>query len=376
LIASRTEALICAALLAVSYHHVWFSQNARGYSTLAFFTILSTFYLLRGLRTGRRPPYIAYALAASLGVYTHLAMMFAVASHVIVCAWGAFKDFRRGSGLGPWKYPAQALLMTAGLTLLFYSPILFQVQHFFLKGPSGMKALSTPRWALWETIRSLTVGLGTVGVLAAAAIVVGCGAWSYFKQDRTVFALLALPGVLTVGSVAVRGTMYPRFYFSLIGFAVIILVRGIFVIPRWIAAHLPVPANSRLAPVMTAIFAALFLIASAASLVRGYEYPKQDFSSAIQFVDASRKGDQIAVTVGAATYPLQQYYEKGWESAETTQQLDEITSRGKTVWIVYTFPRYLPPELLDAIRRKFTVVRVFHGTVGDGDVYVAQFQPK
>ena len=39
------EALLACAILSVSYHHIWFSQNARGYTMLAFWTILSTFWL-------------------------------------------------------------------------------------------------------------------------------------------------------------------------------------------------------------------------------------------------------------------------------------------------------------------------------------------
>src|SRR6188768_3984008 len=37
---SRIEALAAAALLTVSYHDVWFSQNARGYTGLLFWTML------------------------------------------------------------------------------------------------------------------------------------------------------------------------------------------------------------------------------------------------------------------------------------------------------------------------------------------------
>ncbi len=69
-VTTRREALLAAALLCVSYHHVWFSQNARGYSLLAFFVLLSTDLLVRGLRgreTGRMPWYLGYALAAALG---------------------------------------------------------------------------------------------------------------------------------------------------------------------------------------------------------------------------------------------------------------------------------------------------------------------
>jgi uncharacterized membrane protein len=49
----RTEALLGCLLLVVSYHHVWFSQNARG-SMLAYLTVASTVLLLRGLRSAGR----------------------------------------------------------------------------------------------------------------------------------------------------------------------------------------------------------------------------------------------------------------------------------------------------------------------------------
>lgn len=91
-VSTQAEALIAAALLSVSYHHVWFSQNARGYTALAFWALLSTMFLLEGIRTGHRRPYVLYAVAASLGIYTHLTMTFLVASHGIICAANAASD--------------------------------------------------------------------------------------------------------------------------------------------------------------------------------------------------------------------------------------------------------------------------------------------
>ena len=119
-----------------------------------------------------------------------------------------------------------------------------------------------------------------------------------------------------------RGTMYPRFYFFLIGFAVIVLVRGVIVIPEWIAAHWPrwFP-NINLGPALTAILATVLLVSSALSLGRNYRYPKQDFEGAMQFIDAETKDGGIVVTAGAATYPYRQYYAKPWESVETAEKL-------------------------------------------------------
>lgn len=382
-VATRAEALISAALLTISYHHVWFSQDARGYTALAFWALTSTSFLLRGIRTGRRGPYALYAVAASLGIYTHLTMTFLVASHVLICAGNFVVDWGKGMSLRKWMLALQAFLLTGGLTLLFYAPIMKQVLHFFVKQPSSMLAVSTPRWAMWETLRGLTRGLGTEGVLVLAALVVVCGAWSYYRESRLVFALFALPAACTaVGAVLGRGTMYPRFFFFLIGFAILFVVRGLVVVPRWIVARFPESSagtNIGMARVLSAILATVLIVASAFSLVRNYRYPKQDFEAAIRFVDAGRQPGEPVVTAGASTFPILQYYDKPWESVETVEQLRAIGNRGRTVWAVYTFPRYLEswsPPLAGMIRNEFTIIKVFPGTVGDGDVYVAEFHPR
>jgi hypothetical protein len=74
-----------------------------------------------------------------------------------------------------------------------------------------------------------------------------------------------------------------------------------------------------------------------------------------------------------------QYYGKPWESVETAEQLQAICGRGQPVWAVYTFPRYLEswsPPLAEMLKKQFTVIQVFPGTVGDGDVYIAEFHPR
>ena len=114
-VTTRIEALLSAALLAVSYHHVWFSQNARGYTALAFWAILSTFFLLRGIQSGRRGPYVAYAVAASLGVYTHLTMVFLVVSHLFICTRDRSGGLEEGLGLGEVEVPAAGIPHDRGI---------------------------------------------------------------------------------------------------------------------------------------------------------------------------------------------------------------------------------------------------------------------
>ncbi len=381
-VSTQTEALIAAALLSVSYHHVWFSQDARGYTTLAFCALMSTTFLLQGIRTGSRRSYVLYAVMASLGMYTHLTMTFLVASHGIICAANAASDWKKGLSLVKWRRALEAFGLTALLALMFYASILTQVLHFFRRSPSSMVAVSTPRWAMLEALRGLTLGLGSVGVLLVAALIVFCGAWSYYRESRLVFSLFALPVALTaIGAFLGRGTMYPRFYFFLIGFAILFVVRGLVVFPRWLLARFPegsAGANIRLARGFSTALATILVVGSAFSLIHNYRYPKQDFDSAIRFVNAQRQPGEPVVTAGATTFPIHEYYAEPWESVESAEQLQAISSQGRPVWVVTTFPRYLEdwrPALAAMIREKFEIIKVFPGTVGDGDIYVARFQP-
>ena len=383
----RAEALIAAGLLAVSYHHIWFSQNARGYTGLLLAALLATWCLVQGLRKPGWRPWLLYAVTVALGMYTHLTMIFVAISHALVCGWwvmsGEWLVVRRDKPTHhspltthhsppDWRRPAVGFVLAGTLTLLLYAPMLADVQNFFLHKPTGMKAVSTPRWALVETWNSLQKGLGgnatvTLPVLLGAGLILGCGLGSYWRHNRIVLALCVLPGLITLcGALAVRGTMYPRFFFYLLGFGLLIVARGITVASRGVIAFLVPDASPRLGQRVGAWMggglAALLMACFAASLGTNYRYPKQDFEGAMNYIEAQQEDGEPVLTAGvAATFCYQRYYHRPWEEARTAGQLATICGT-RPVWLVYTFPRYL--EVADAdlaamIRERFTVVPPF-----------------
>src|SRR4029077_10917156 len=72
----RTEALVVAFLLAISYDHVWFSQNARGYTELLFWTTWATLLFARGLAGSGWRTWTLYAISMVAANYTHLSALF------------------------------------------------------------------------------------------------------------------------------------------------------------------------------------------------------------------------------------------------------------------------------------------------------------
>jgi mannosyltransferase len=379
-LATRREALLAATLLTVSYHHVWFSQDARGYTGLLFWTLLCTTYLLRGLSSTKRSNWIAYAVAAALGTYTHLTMVFVVASHAAICAWLLlFTPKNEKYRVADWRLPATGMTLAAVFTLVLYSPVVLQVQQFFSR-PSKLEGISTPAWAFWETLRGLRIGLGAEAGVVVAGVLFLTGLVSYWRQSRVAAAVFVLPGLVTAaGAVMARGTMYPRFYFYLLGFGVVILVRGAMVVGATLAGKMSRKAE-KLTNGLTwgTVLVAMMIVVSAVSLLRNYRYPKQDYRGAIQFVETRRGTGEAVVTAGEIGYVYKEYYGKPWARVENAAQLETIRGEGRRVWALYTFPMYVErkmPGLMDAIRRECAPQRVFPGTVGGGDIVVCVIEP-
>lgn len=376
-VSSRREALLAAALLTVSYHHVWFSQNARGYTMLAFWTLTATYFLYRAIRESSARYFTWYGLMVALGIYTHLTMIFMVSAHVLICAWLIMPWSKPRL---PWLLPVIGFGVGALVTLTLYAPLIAEVLNFFLNRPSRLLGVSTPAWALEEGLRVLRVGLGGGWPLLAGGLVFLVGLLSYLRRSPLVFFLFVLPGVMTViGALMGRGTMYPRFFFFLIGFALLIVVRGAFAIAQLLVKH------EKHANALATVVVAVMILASARSLAYNYENPKQAFRPAAAHVERNRApGDAVGV-LNASWYAYIEYYRKPWTRLtfrddpgdDPGANLARLRA-GRRVWLVYTFPRYLAheaPAIKQTIDRECAAALKFDSSVGDGDVFVCQLPP-
>ena len=376
--AGRTEALLAGLLLAVSYHHVWFSQNARGYSALAFFALLASWLLLRGLRRGKRSDFLWYGVASALGVYTHLTMVFMVMAHAAACALLLGVPGLDQEAWRRWRGPVTGFVLAAVFTLVLYAPLLSDVQQFFLRPPKS-KEVATPQWAAMELLRGLQIGLGSAFGALAGGVLFLCGLWSYFRQSRFLLALFVLPGAITVAAVVGLGQpIRPRFLFFLAGFGVLIVVRGALAIGAWLTRRWRAGAEPAPVTALGVTLVALMVVVSAASLAFNYRYPKQDFDAAMRFVEARRGEGEPVLTAGGAIYPYREYYRQPWEGVVSLQQLQKIRAQGRRVWVLYTLAEIIEastPDLMQTLRDECGVAGVFRGTVAGGNVTVCALPP-
>jgi hypothetical protein len=247
---------------------------------------------------------------------------------------------------------------------VLYLPLIRQIYAFLDKGEPASVAVATPSWAALEVIKGLRVGFGAVGLLAVAAVVL-LGLVSYWRQTPLRALAFTLPVAVTgAGMIVMHAPLRPRFFFSLLGFALLFIVRGAF------EAGNVLSTSGQLRRTAGALIVGLILVMSAWSLPTGYRYPKQDFEGAFQYVTANRVEPEPVSTAGLAIFPLSRYYGASWAPLTQLRDLDSLPGEGARVWLVYSFPEYMAPDLVATVRDRCVPQRVFRGTVGNGDVIV------
>jgi uncharacterized membrane protein len=379
---TKREALLGCALLAVSYHHVWFSQNARGYTGLAFFTLLSTWCFVRGAQSAGMKWWIGYGISVALGMYVHLSMGFIAAGHGVAWLWMLFSRHKEIGRMPPNGFtPTLGFVFSGVLSAILYAPVMGQMLKRTVGGEGARGATEvvkaewrSPLWLVMETLRGLAGSAGWVGMVAvlAAGVIVLAGCWAIWKENRFAIGLIFFPIVVTAGVTFVLSrNLWPRFFFFAIGFAMVLLVRGV----MWLAGMVLRGDSARAMRYGTGL-TVLILLASCWQLRAAYLYPKQDYAGAMAFVEANRRSTDAIRLAGLTTMPYQQYYKRDWPAVETPGQLEDAQrAAGGRVWVLYTLPIYIEsryPELWNTLRSQCTTQKIFRGTMGGGEVYVCR----
>lgn len=368
------EAVAAAALLCVSYHHVWFSQNARGYSGMILFSLLGLGCLLRGFARNRSAAWVGYAVASTFGALSLLNTAFLLASHVPAYAVLALRWRPGPRGRAPITRRVVASTIGIGLgCAVGYGLALPAMIETFTHGqPShGWHDIGALIAVMW---RGFTGG-SVVGVVAlAVGAIVGAVGWaSYWRQSPFVSVLLVLPVVLNfVVNLSLNFGVYPRAFLYVLPFVLLFAVRGVRVLVDvgWRAT-----GRSGESTRLWWAAVALLVVGSSAMLMRNYRHPKQDFRGALAFVRAEMGANDAVCAVGWAGIAYRNYYAPEMPFPTTVAEIEALERTHDDVWILYSFVRDMHriyPALLERIERDYAHVRHFPGTLDDGTVFLAR----
>jgi len=372
-VATEREAFASALLLSFSYHHVWFSQNARGYSGMLFWALLSSYLLVRAMREKDNWLWFWYAICAAMGAYTQATMVFLLFIQGLVGIVYAVKKVQ-------WRGPLIGFGLGVLFTAVLHIPAFPRILPSLQKTYSVVAEWKQPIWTVHEFINGLAAQFGGGIPLAAGAIatLVGvvfvAGLISFLRTAPIVVVLLVVPAALgSAVFIALNHHVWPRFYFFGFGFGVAVMVRGVIKTCQWLPARFGRPD---LAPGLASLALVLSVLASAGGMQRAFG-PKQDFEGAYKYITASAApGDKI-MTVSLTDFVYHQFYKTNWTRARSVEQLEGLMNSTGNTWLVYTLEpvfRSERPALYKFVLQNFKVQRIFHGSLQGGDVVVCLYR--
>ena len=383
---SRFASLSAALLLAVSYHHIFFSQNARGYSAYLFLSLVSSVLLVKALGSDRRSTWVAFVVTTVVNFAALLISGFVFAAHVIVGGLAVLTVKRQG---GPWAPLLRRLVGVFGLITFLgfqlYAAAIPQMyvlmRTVYTESTSGYSLFSLE--LVTEITRGLTAGFGT-GLLLGAIPFLGLAVVGYviLMRRHWILALaLTLPCVLQTVLLIVQGlTFSPRFYILALPLAIMVVVQALTSASEVVARRLR--RSDNFAWWCTVAGIVVLCLASIAALPRYYTVPKQPYRAALAFVEESREPGSAVIVIHYASAGVRYYMEQTSISnsdyepnVRTVEELDEAlaTRQGQPIWLLTTFPRALRlgvPDLDARIKRDWEIVRTFPATIGDGQISV------
>ncbi|NNM20046.1 MAG: hypothetical protein HKO55_02065 [Gammaproteobacteria bacterium] len=383
---SRWAGIAAALLLAVSYHHIFFSQNARGYAAYLFLSLVATGLFVRGMQDDRPRTWALYILAMFLNFAALLNAMFVLAAHIVTGAVVLLVMRRQGYPVLPlFKRLFSVFAATGFLAFQLYAVIIPQVLAYVDKvytvKAAGFAPLSVELFL--ELVRGVAAGFGP-GVLLGAVPFVAIAGAGYFTLARRNWVLalaLLLPAFITGVYVLARGLAFsPRLMLFGLLLAIMSAVAGLIACTNYLARLLNKgPQFSRR---LQSVLVALVCIVSVSALPRYYAVPKQKYRAAIEYTESLRQSGQVVVAIHLTEVGIR-YYSQIIEAAanrkyfyvRSLDRFDEVVEQyaQKDVILMTTFHRALRleyPELQERIEQGWKVDREFPATIGDGGIAV------
>lgn len=373
--------LVITGLLAVSYHHVFFSQNARGYTLLIALYLATLLLLVDAQRLGRAPVrlLVLYAVSGALAAYSMPMGWFILPGQglVVIALWWR----ARAAGRQPPVPPAIVGAAAAGgvLAALLYAPFVGGMLRFTRMNVAAPEEGARLGWGLVREVLDGLLGAfhGPVGLAVVAVFgVAGLVSW-WRRHPVSLWAALAPLMLEAVVVVAVGIGIHPR-YFA-IALPVLLIVAGLGMESVVVAALRRVPITSRLRQTAAAGVLLAAVLLSAWPLVRYYRYPKQDFLGAVAVVEARGDACRVRVGVDVAGHVLQGYYHRGgFVTAENLDELRALEADGRPMCVVTTLEGLLAisdPGVVEHLHQHYRRVAWLPGTVGDASMRIYERNP-
>lgn len=319
--------LVSAAILTFSPFHVFYSQDARAYTTVLIFTSLALYFYLRGLKSDEMLPWILFGIFSALAFWTHFYVFILIAILYIFAAW----NFARKSG-EKWKN-LKRWTVSIGIYILFILPLILVTVHLFLV----------------RTARPPTYGIKGIPVLTETVVQIS----GYQAFAAYLFITLFLLGMMYLWKRKTPCFILILLVLSVTFFLSIILSSYMPMIPRYLIFILPfyftaiatsgkvfkqIVKSRYTIPILVIILVAIN-VPVLHSFYTGYT--KENWRGMAQMMEkVTREGDVIVLLPSYIRAPFEYYYSNSSDGtfingASNIGELLDVTSRIHNATIFY-----------------------------------------
>jgi len=322
----KTEGVVGAMLLAIAPFHIRYSQDARFYTLLALLSLLSGYFLYRGISSGERKWFAGFVVWTVLNVYSHLFAFLVLATEAIFVvglrAAGSLAALRgqarsRDEGdagaASPHRRGALAFAVSLIVIALAYAPM---TPHL-LRGLGGAKGLGGAGRGVADSLSFVLQALDSWGLGAGWRIlillvpsVVGLLAAARGQRRQLWFACcwFMVPfGVLLV--VPAGHGFRPRYVLFMLPLFLILAAKGLTVISAAVGQRVP-EASQRSRLVGLVVGVGVIALVSVPALQAYYEEDRADWRSVARLIASQLGPEDVIVSPGPFPQVVMPRYEK------------------------------------------------------------------
>jgi mannosyltransferase len=328
LLHSEVVGASAAWLLSLSPIHVWYSQEARGYSLLIALGLGSALALIQALRRFDRGAWAAHAVLTAAAFYVHYSAVWILLCQAVLVALEVSR-----TGMPFRRVSATAIsLLLAGLAFLPWLSSPAAGAFFaraFIGGLYPAQFLAQRLGIRPELALSLI--LAALAFIAAALLL---GAYVVLRNRHRLGALgdpsRFGAGVLILVLVTLAASVVPRAY-SVKRFNLIPWTFGLLALAWVFPWRLPIPRALR----------ALLVLSLLLSVVNVTLIPKDEWRQAVQFVHAHQQPGDVTWLLSDYLRAPYLYYDRGrsdWSGVSpemTDDELEGALPASRRIWLVY-----------------------------------------
>jgi mannosyltransferase len=286
--------LIAAALMAVNAYHVQYSQDARSYSLMVLYCLLSSLYFLKCLDEPSSRNRAAYVLSSALAVYTQF-----FSALLLIAQWLSLKMLDRGQNprqtRNDWRWIALLVSPIAVFVATTGTGPLRWVQRPGLNDLWIFALHLTGNGGPWLLLASVAACLAALLPFwpTRKALRVPSGIWRY----RFLLSWLLFPILLTLALSVIKPLFVPRYFIFCLPALFLLVACGI----------------TRLRPAALKAPALLFLLilsfqGTAAYYSQDLDIQRDDWRAATEYLlNHSQPGDALLFHVPMGRMPYEFY---------------------------------------------------------------------